>query len=75
MAAGLPDFRMHDDRSFQAHDIIAELGHGAPPGFFDIALEFSAQWTVIPESVQAAVNLRGLKNETPAFAQGDNLLH
>jgi len=31
VAAGLPDFRRHDDGGFEAGDVIALAGHGIPP--------------------------------------------
>ena len=56
-------------------DIVAPAGHGAPPGILDVALEFRAEGAVIPKAVDAAVNFGRLKNEPPAFAQGDNPFH
>ena len=75
MAAGFPDFRVHDDGGFKAGDVVALAGHGLPPGFLDVALEFGAQGAVIPEAVDAAVYLGGLENEAAAFAQRDNAFH
>ena len=75
VAAGFPDFRMHDDGGFEADDVVAALGHGAPPGFLDVALEFGAERAVIPEAVEAAVDFGGLENESPAFAEGNDFLH
>ena len=75
MAAGLPDFRVHDDGGFQADDVVAPAGHGLPPGILDVAFEFGAQRAVIPEAVDPAVNFGGLKNEPAAFAQRDNPFH
>src|SRR5436853_6111155 len=66
---------MHDNGGVQPDDVVAELGHAAPPAFFDVALEFRAQWTVIPKTIKAAINFRGLKNETAPFAQGNDFLH
>ena len=75
MSAGLPDGSTHEDRTVHADDIVAELGHGPPPVGFEVAFEFGAEGTVIPGSVEAAINLRGLENEASAFAKGDNLFH
>ena len=63
VAAGLPDFGVHDDGGLQADDIIAPLGHDAPPVILDVALEFRAQRAVIPKAVDAAVNFGGLENK------------
>ena len=73
--AGLPDGSTHEDRTVHADDIVAELGHGPPPVGFEVAFEFGAEGAVIPGSVESAVNLGGLKNEAPTFAEGDNLFH
>ena len=75
MAAGFPDFRVHDDGGFQADDVVAPAGHGLPPGLLDVAFEFRAQRAVIPKAVDAAVNFGGLKNEPAPFAQRDNPFH
>ena len=75
MSAGLPDGSTHEDRTVHADDIVAELGHGPPPVSFEVTLEFGAEGTVIPGSVEAAVNLGGLENEASALAKGYNLFH
>ncbi len=75
MSAGLPDGSTHEDRTVHADDIVAELGHGPPPVSFEVTLEFGAEGTVIPGSVEAAVNLGGLENEASAFAKGYNFFH
>ena len=75
MAAGLPDFGVHDDRGFEADDIIAALRHGAPPEILDVAFKLRAERAVIPEPVDAAVDFGGLEDKAPAFAQGDNPFH
>ena len=56
MAAGFPNPWVHDDRRVQTHDVFS-LRHAAPPQLFDVALEFSAERTVIPKTVDPAVNL------------------
>src|SRR6266571_8384138 len=71
--AGLPDFRVHDDARFEADDVPALLGHAAPPEILHVALEFGAERAVVPESVDAAVNLRRLKNEPAPFAPRHDL--
>jgi len=75
VAAGLPDFRVHDDGGFEADHVFALLRHVAPPKFFHVALEFGAERAVVPESVDAAVNLRRLKNEPAPFAQRHDFFH
>ena len=75
MPAGLPDLRRHDDGRFETDNIVALAGHGVPPEFLDVALEFRAQRAVVPKAVDPAVDFRGLEDEPAAFAQGDNFLH
>lgn len=75
MSAGLPDGSTHEDGTVHADDIVAELGHGPPPVRFEVAFEFGAEGTVIPSSVETAVDLGGLKDEASALAKSDNLFH
>ena len=75
MPARLPDFRRHNDGGFEANDIVALAGHGVPPEFLDVALEFRAQRAVVPKAVDAAVNLGGLVNEPAPLAQRHDFLH
>ena len=75
MSAGLPNLGMHDDRGVDADAILALLGHAAPPVVLDVALEFRAQWAVVPEAVQAAVDFGGLKDEAAPLAQRHDLFH
>ncbi len=56
-------------------NVIVAGDHVVPPGFFDIAFQFNAQGTVIPETVQAAVDFARLKNKTPPLAQRDEFIH
>ena len=74
---GLPHPRVHDDRTIDAdHLDLFAIGadgrvedHVAPPGVFDVAFEFDAEGAVIPEAVEAPVDLAGGIHESPAFAQ------
>ena len=75
MSTGLPDGTTHEDGTVHADDIVAELGHGPPPVRFEVAFEFGAEGTVIPSSVEPAVDLGGLKDEASALAKSDNLFH
>src|SRR6185436_9335432 len=49
--------------------------HGFPPEVAQVVLELDAEWAVIPEAVDAAVDFRGLEDEAAALAEGDQLLH
>jgi hypothetical protein len=75
VAAGLPDGGGHDDGGFEAGDVVALAGHGVPPEFLDVALEFGAQRAVIPKAVDAAVNFGRLKNEPAPLAQRHDFFH
>ena len=75
VAGRFPNGRMNDDGGIDADDIFAFLGHPAPPGLLEVAFEFHAEGTVIPETVDAAVDLRGLENEPPPLTERDDLFH
>src|SRR5205823_4578628 len=79
MSARFPDLGIHDDRAIHAdHADFLAIGsrrrvadHVLPPDFLDVALQFNPERTVVPESVDAAINLAGLEDESPAAAQCD----
>src|SRR5450432_3266053 len=75
MAAGFPDLRRHDDSRFEAGDVVALAGHGVPPEFLNVALEFRAERAVVPETVETAVNLGRLEHEPAPLAQRHDLFH
>ena len=75
MTRCFPDLRMHEDRRVEADDIAAVRDHRTPPGLLDVALEFNAERTVIPATVETAVYFARLKDETPAFAKTDDGTH
>ena len=87
VSAALPDLRMHDDGAVESCHFVGAgrtagndefiMGHDpiVPPCVFDIALAQYAEWTVVPESVESAVDFGRLKQKASAFAQGNELLH
>ncbi len=87
MAGALPDLRVHDDRAVEAGhfvgfgrtggggEVVVTGDHVAPPGFLDVPLQLDAERAVVPEAVEAAVDFAGLKEESPAFAEGDEFFH
>ena len=75
MAGSLPDFRMADHRGIKPDDIIALFNHFAPPELFYRFFHRGSVRTVIPETVETAVNLRTLKHKTAALAQRHDLIH
>jgi hypothetical protein len=75
MSRRLPNLRVHDDGGFEAGNVVALAGHGVPPEFLHVALEFRAERAVVPKAVDAAVNLGGLKNEPAPLAQRHDFFH
>ena len=89
MAGAFPDLRMHDDRAVQPGHLVGRRGPflgdqqfvvsdvtmSLPPGFADVSLQLHPHRTVVPEAVQAAVNLARLKKKSASLAQRDQLLH
>ena len=83
----LPDLRMHDQSGFKSdhlkrgrrtgglQQLIVSRHHIVVPNVTNVAFQFCTQRTVIPETVLPAVDLRVLKNESSAFAKGDDLVH
>ena len=49
--------------------------HVAVPDVPDISLQFSAQRTVIPESILSAIDFGVLEDESASLAQRDDLVH
>ena len=68
MPGGLPNARVHDDRRLDAghlerprrtlrlYTLIVRGDHVRPPGVFNVALQLDAKRTVIPQTVETAVN-------------------
>ena len=83
----LPYLRMHDDRAIESGHIVSRrCAHGrfefivtgdhvAPPGFFDIALQFNTQRPVVPKSLEATVNVARLKEKSASFAERNEFIH
>ena len=75
VAAGFPDGGVHEDAGVEAEDVLAFAGHGFPPGFAEVALQFGAERAVVPDAAAAAVDFAALVDEAAAFAEGDDFLH
>ena len=75
MAGCAPDGRVHDDGRFKADHVVAHARHGGPPQLLHVALQLRAERAVIPKTLDAAVDLGGLKNEPAPLAQRRDLLH
>src|SRR5690606_38636332 len=56
-------------------DVVALLDVLPPPVFLEVALQLGPERTVVPAAVEAAVDLRRLKDETAPLAQADDFFH
>ncbi len=83
VAGGDPHLGIHDDRGIKPHHL-KEIVVGAdvggaddvvPPGILKVAFEFDAEGPVIPEPIDAAVDLRRLEDEAAPFAKRDEAVH
>ena len=75
VAGSFPDLWVHDDSGVEALHIVAALHEVAPPSLLDIVTQFDTEGAVVVKAIVAAVNFGGLKNETAAFAQADDIFH
>src|SRR5262249_23471760 len=51
------------------------MHHDAPPVILQVALEFHPKRPVIPGSIEAAIDLARLENETAPLTQADDFFH
>jgi len=63
VARGDPDLGVHEDAGIEADDVVTLLDHGTPPGLLDVVLELDAERPVVPDGVDAAVDLRRREDE------------
>jgi hypothetical protein len=56
-------------------DVVAAAHHVAPPAIADVFLQFDAEWAVVEEAGQAAVDFRGLEDEATALRERDDGIH
>ena len=75
VAGGLPHARVLEDRRVDRDDVVALLKHRAPPLVLDVGLEQHAVMAEVVGRADAAIDLRGGKDEAPTLAEGDDLLH
>ena len=52
-----PDLGIHDDRAIETDHVVSHHHVIAPPCVLDVSLEFHSKRAVVPEAVEAAVNL------------------
>jgi hypothetical protein len=75
VTGSLPDGRVGDDGGVKTFDIVAGLDHFTPPESLDSSFHAATVGTVIPETIEPAVNFGTGENESAPFAQTDNLVH
>src|SRR5207302_9024766 len=75
MARGFPDARVHDDRTVEPDHVVTRLDVVAPPGFLDVPLELDAEGTIIPETIDSAIDLARGKDDPSPLAKRDQLVH
>src|SRR5262249_49875852 len=81
--ARLPHPRILDDRAIQPDHLNLLpfrswrriTHHILPPRILDVLFQFDAQWPVVPEPVNAAVDFARLKDEATTLAQCDEFVH
>ena len=69
VARGHPHLRVHEDPGVQPDDVVALLDHAPPPGALDVVLELDAEGPVVPDGVDAAVDLGARVDEAAALAE------
>ena len=86
MAGCLPDLWVLDDGGVYGDDgdgfaVGAEFAVAAlhddigPPGVAEVFFELGAEWAVVPEAVDSAVDFGCLVDESSAFAEGHDVVH
>ena len=64
-----------DDRAVEALDVVALAHDAPPPQALEIVLELDAEGTIVPESVDPAVDVARRKDEASPRAQRYELVH
>ena len=75
MARDLPDAWVEDDRGVERENVVAFLHHRGKPAGLDVVLEQDAVVAVVVGGAEAAVDLRGGKDEPAPARERDDLLH
>jgi hypothetical protein len=75
VARRLPDRAVHDDRAVHALHVVALADIPAPPEILQVFLQFHAERTEVPESIEATVDFRGLENEATPLAEARDFFH
>ena len=64
-----PHLGVHEDARIESHDVVALLDHGPPPGALDVVLQLDTQRAVVPDGVDAAVDLAAGEDETAPLGE------
>jgi hypothetical protein len=75
VARRLPGPRVRDDRRVEAFDVVALAHDLLPPERLQVVLELDAERAVVPEAVDAAVDLARLPDEAATRAERDDVVH
>jgi len=67
-----PHLRVHEDPGIEPDDVVALLDHRPPPGALHVVLELDPEGAVVPDRVDAAVDLRRREDEAAALRQRDD---
>ena len=68
----LPDLRVHEDAGIEPDDVVALLDHRPPPRPLDVVLELDAERAVVPDRVDAAVDLARREDEAAPLRERDD---
>ena len=69
-----PDLGVHEDPGVEPDDVLALLDHRPPPCPLDVVLQLDPERAVVPDGVDAAVDLGGREDEASALREGDDRL-
>ena len=64
-----PDLGVHEDPGVEPDDVVALLDHRPPPGALDVVLELDPERAVVPDRVDAAVDLARREDEAAALGE------
>ena len=67
-----PDLRVHEDPGVEPDDVLAFLDHRPPPSALDVVLQLDPERTVIPDGIDAAIDLARWEDEATPLRQGDD---
>src|SRR5229473_3190957 len=75
VAGGGPDRRWHDERGFQAHHVVTQLHHVAPPQVADRPLHRDPIGSVVVEARDPAVDLARREDEAAPLRERHDFFH